>query len=144
MHAERRRLETRAGTRALGCYRQAILVLRWLLDGTRMRQLATDNAISRSTGYAYLHEGLTVLAALTSAFARDSTIVDEKPPESPSPKPAPTDRHHHHHHRTPRHQADQGPARWSRAGPLPATLIGNLNDGIVCKISDGQQRAGCG
>jgi DDE superfamily endonuclease len=63
LNAERRRLGTRAGTRSLGCYRQAILVLRWLLDGTRIRQLAADNALSRSTGYAYLHEGLTVIAA---------------------------------------------------------------------------------
>jgi hypothetical protein len=63
LHAERRRLGTRAGTRSLGCYRQAILVLRWLLDGTRVTQLAADNQISRSTGYTYLHEGLTVLAA---------------------------------------------------------------------------------
>jgi hypothetical protein len=47
----------------LGCYRQAILVLRWLLDGTRITQLAADNQVSRSTGYTYLHEGLTVLAA---------------------------------------------------------------------------------
>jgi hypothetical protein len=38
LHAERRRLGTRAGTRVLGCYRQAVLVLRWLLDGTRITQ----------------------------------------------------------------------------------------------------------
>jgi hypothetical protein len=63
LYAERRRLGTRAGTRALGCYRQAIMVLRWLLDGTRVTQLAVDNQVSRSTGYAYLHEGITVLAA---------------------------------------------------------------------------------
>src|SRR3954447_10196305 len=63
LHAERRRLGTRAGTRKLGCYRQAVLVLRWLLDGTRIRQLAVDNAVGRSTGYAYLHEGLRVVAA---------------------------------------------------------------------------------
>jgi hypothetical protein len=63
LHTERQRLGTRAGTRSLGCYRQAILVLRWLLDGTRVAQLAADNAISRSTGYTYLHEGITVLAA---------------------------------------------------------------------------------
>src|SRR4051812_46145645 len=63
LHAERQRLGTRAGTPALGCYRQAILVLRWLLDGTRITQLAVDNQISRSTGYAYLHEGIAVLAA---------------------------------------------------------------------------------
>jgi DDE superfamily endonuclease len=76
LHAERRRLATRAGTRSLGCYRQAILVLRWLLDGTRMRQLATDNAISRSTGYAYLHEGLTVLAG--QAPALNSVLIAAK------------------------------------------------------------------
>jgi hypothetical protein len=63
LHAERRRLGTRAGTRSLGCFKQAILVLRWLLDGTRVKQLAVDNALSRSTGYAYLHEGIRVLAA---------------------------------------------------------------------------------
>jgi hypothetical protein len=63
LHAERQRLGTRTGTRALGCYRQAVLVLRWLLDGTRITQLAPDNALSRSTGYTYLHEGLTALAA---------------------------------------------------------------------------------
>src|SRR3954466_13828541 len=62
LHVERQRLGTRAGTRSLGCYRQAILVLRWLLDGTRIIQLAIDNQVSRSTGYAYLHEGLTVIA----------------------------------------------------------------------------------
>ena len=63
LYAERQRLGTRAGRRSLGCFRQAILVLRWLLDGTRVTQLAGDNAISLSTGYAYLHEGLAVLAA---------------------------------------------------------------------------------
>ena len=61
--AERARRGTRAGTRALTCRDQAILVLRWFLDGTRMRQLARDNAISDSTGYDYLHEGIDVLAA---------------------------------------------------------------------------------
>jgi hypothetical protein len=34
LYAERRRRGTRAGRRALSCYRQAMLVLRWLLDGT--------------------------------------------------------------------------------------------------------------
>lgn len=61
--AERARRGTRSGTRALTCRDQAILVLRWFLDGTRMRQLARDNTISDSTGYAYLHEGIDVLAA---------------------------------------------------------------------------------
>lgn len=60
---ERVRRGTRAGTRALPCRDQAVLVLRWFLDGTRMRQLADDNQISVSTGYDYLNEGIDVLAA---------------------------------------------------------------------------------
>jgi hypothetical protein len=61
--AEQRRRRTRPKRRALGCYRRAILVLRWFLDGTRLAQLATDNRIGRSTAYRYLHEGIDVLAA---------------------------------------------------------------------------------
>ena len=61
--ADRRRRRTRPKRRALGCYRQAVLVLRWFLDGTRLAQLATDNRIGRSTAYRYLHEGIDVLAA---------------------------------------------------------------------------------
>jgi hypothetical protein len=60
---ERRRRGTRNRRRALGCYRQAVLVLRWFLDGTRLAQLAADNRIGRSTAYRYLHEGIDVLAA---------------------------------------------------------------------------------
>jgi hypothetical protein len=63
LHTERQRLGTRAGTRSLGCFKQAVLVLRWLLDATKVKQLALDNTISVSTGYTYLHEGITVLAA---------------------------------------------------------------------------------
>src|SRR5688500_19159336 len=61
--AERRRRGTRGRRRALGCYRQAVLLLRWFIDGTRLAQLATDNAIGRSTAYRYLHEGIDALAA---------------------------------------------------------------------------------
>jgi hypothetical protein len=63
LHEERLRRGTRAGTRALSPYKQAVLVLGWFLDGTRMAQLAADNDISRSTAYDYLHEGIDVLAA---------------------------------------------------------------------------------
>jgi hypothetical protein len=62
LHAHRRAIGTRCGTRALGCFAQAVLVLRWFLDGTRLAQLATDNAIGRSTTYRYLHEGIEILA----------------------------------------------------------------------------------
>lgn len=58
----RERLGTRKGTRALGPFKQAVLVLRWFVDGTRLVQLARDNGISAPTAYRYLHEGLTVLA----------------------------------------------------------------------------------
>jgi hypothetical protein len=61
--AERRHRGTRGRRRALGCYRQAVLVLRWFVDGTRLAQLATDNRIGRSTAYRYLHEGIDALAA---------------------------------------------------------------------------------
>jgi hypothetical protein len=61
--ADRRRRRTRSRRRALGCYRQAVLVLRWFLDGTRLAQLATDNRIGRSTAYRYLHEAIDALAA---------------------------------------------------------------------------------
>ena len=60
--ADRRRRRTRPTRRALGCYRQAVLVLRWFLDGTRLAQLACDNRIGRSTAYRYLHEGIDALA----------------------------------------------------------------------------------
>jgi hypothetical protein len=63
LHAERIRRGTRTGTRALGCFKQAVLILRWFLDGSRLAQLAADNAIGKSTAYDYLHEGITVLAA---------------------------------------------------------------------------------
>jgi hypothetical protein len=60
----RRAIGTRAGTRVLSPFRQAVLALRWFLDNTRIRQLASDNAISGSTAYDYLHEAIDILAAL--------------------------------------------------------------------------------
>jgi DDE superfamily endonuclease len=63
LHAERVRRGTRKGTRALGTYKQAVLVLRWFLDDTRMSALARDNNIAVSTAYEYRDEGIAVLAA---------------------------------------------------------------------------------
>jgi hypothetical protein len=62
LHLERRARGTRKGRRALSCFAHAVLVLRWFLDATRIDQLARDSGISLSTGYRYLHEGITVLA----------------------------------------------------------------------------------
>ncbi|MEH1017978.1 transposase family protein, partial [Micromonospora sp. CPCC 206060] len=99
---ERARRGTRAGTRALSCRDQAILVLRWFFDGTRITQLATDNQISVSTGYDYLHEGIDVLAArapglhgaLLAAKAAghchvniDGTLIETDRCRTPGPTP---------------------------------------------------------
>ncbi|TDC87047.1 transposase family protein [Actinomadura sp. 7K507] len=69
LHAERRRRGTRRGRRRLGCFVQAVLVLRWFLDGTRVKQLAADHGISGKTVYRYLHEGIDVLAAQAPGLA---------------------------------------------------------------------------
>jgi hypothetical protein len=88
LNAERARRGTRAGTRAMGCFKQAILVLRWFLDGTRLRQLAADNSIGKSTAYDYLHEGIGVLAARAPKL--ESALLAAKAagtPTSPSTEP---------------------------------------------------------
>jgi len=56
-------LGTRPGRRALGCWGQAVLVLRWLRQAADVTGLARDNGVSPATAYRYLHEGLDVLAA---------------------------------------------------------------------------------
>src|SRR5947208_16118381 len=60
--AERRRRGARRGRRPLGCYRQAVLVLRWFVDGTRLAQLAADHRASAPTAYRSPHEGSDVPA----------------------------------------------------------------------------------
>jgi hypothetical protein len=115
LNAERARRGTRTGTRSLGCFRQAVLVIRWFLDGTRMAQLAADNAISTSTGYDYLHEGIDALAArapgLESALLAakmaghghigvDGTLILTDRCRTPGPTPGVdlwwSGKHHHH------------------------------------------------
>lgn len=61
--AHRRAIGTRKGTRRLTPWVQAIYTLRFLIDGSRIKQLAVDNALPKSTAYEYLWEGLEVLAA---------------------------------------------------------------------------------
>jgi hypothetical protein len=86
----------------LGCFKQAVLILRWFLDGTRVAQLARDNAISKSTGYDYLNEGIDALAAqaptlhgaLLAAKAAgydhvniDGTLIETDRVSTPGPTP---------------------------------------------------------
>jgi hypothetical protein len=61
--AERHRRGTPAGSRALTCYWEAVLALRWFRDRTSPAALARDHGISRATAYRYLDEVTELLAA---------------------------------------------------------------------------------
>jgi hypothetical protein len=60
--SHRRRIGTPRGSRALGPFRQAVLVLRWFRERGCVHCLARDAGVSQATGYRYLHEGIDVLA----------------------------------------------------------------------------------
>jgi hypothetical protein len=115
LNQERRRRGTRANRRALNCFKQAVLVLRWFLDGTRVKQVARDNGIGKFTAYDYLHEGITALAgrapnlnsALLAAKAAgyshiniDGTIIETDRCSAPGPTPGVdlwwSKKHHNH------------------------------------------------
>ncbi len=72
--AERRRRGTPKGSRALTCFWQAVLGLRWFRDRTTCDALARDHGISRATAYRYVDEVIAVLASeapeLCEALAR--------------------------------------------------------------------------
>ncbi len=112
LSAERARRKTRQGRRVLGCYRHAVLVLRWLFDGTRIAQLAVGSAISASTAYRCLHEAIDVL------FAAAPSLPGRRPRRRAHPRPP--RRHTDPHRPLPRHRTDRrgGPRR---GGPAAST-----------------------
>ena len=61
--AERRRRGTPKGSRALTCFGQAVLGVRWFRDRTAPDALARDHGVSRATAYRYRDEVIDVLAA---------------------------------------------------------------------------------
>lgn len=61
--AHRRAHDLRPAQRAATSHKQAMLVLRWLKDATRIRLLAHDTGVSIATAYRYLHEALAVIAS---------------------------------------------------------------------------------
>ncbi len=64
LKAHRRVLGTRRGARALTCFRQAVLGLRWFRHAQAdITALGRDNGISRATAYRYVDEVILVLAA---------------------------------------------------------------------------------
>ncbi|MFD1503997.1 transposase family protein, partial [Streptosporangium lutulentum] len=62
LSAERRRLGTRSGSRALTCFEQAVMGLRWFRDRTDRAALGRDHGVSRATAYRYIDEVIDVLA----------------------------------------------------------------------------------
>lgn len=65
----RRSIGTRSGTRRLTPWSQAMLVLRFLIDGTRISRLAADNVLPSTMTYDNRWEGLEVLAATAPSLA---------------------------------------------------------------------------
>lgn len=63
LRAERRLRGTPRGSRALSCFWQAVMVLRWFRGQTDIPKLGRDHAVSRATAYRYIDEAITVLAA---------------------------------------------------------------------------------
>ena len=64
LKAERRRRGTRKNSRALTCFRQAVLGLRWFRQDPDITALGRDHGISRATAYRYVDEVIDVLSAL--------------------------------------------------------------------------------
>jgi hypothetical protein len=62
LREERRARGTRAGTRALTCFYQALLVLVWFRKGEDLMLLGAGFGVSRATAYRYRDEGVAVLA----------------------------------------------------------------------------------
>jgi hypothetical protein len=63
LRTERKARGTRTGTRALTCWVQALFVIAWFRDRPNITRHGAAFAISQSTAYRYLHEGIDVLAA---------------------------------------------------------------------------------
>jgi hypothetical protein len=61
--AERRNRGTRTGTRALTCWRHALMVLVWFRKNEDKTLLGAGFGVSRATAYRYLAEGVAVLTA---------------------------------------------------------------------------------
>jgi hypothetical protein len=59
----RRRADRRGWQRAATPRTQALMVLRWFKDATRVSALARDAGVSLATAYRYLHEAIDVIAA---------------------------------------------------------------------------------
>lgn len=106
--------DIRPWQRAASCRTQAVLVLRWFKDATRLRMLARDAKVSIATAYRYLHEAINVIVAhgdeLVDVLARglqegwgyvclDGTLIPSTrcAERSPSGRDVWYSGKHHHH-----------------------------------------------
>ncbi|MET8364531.1 transposase family protein [Micromonospora sp. NPDC005194] len=60
---EHRARGTRKGTRAMTCFRQALMALVWFRKGGDKTLLGAGFAVSRAAAYRYIAETITVLSA---------------------------------------------------------------------------------
>ncbi len=156
--SERSRRQTRRGRRALGCHQQAVLVLCWFLDATRVAQLAADNQLSSSTAYRYLHEGIDVLAgaapglhgALLAArtaghshVCLDGTLIPSDRSRTPGPSPGIdlwwSGKHHRHGGNIQVVTAPDGWPLWTspvRPGREHDTTCARAHDGLLDAIDE--------
>jgi hypothetical protein len=81
--AERRRGLPRG--RALTCFWEAVLVLRWFRERTSPDALAGDHGISRATAYRYRDEVIAVLASQSPDQPAPARSVISPAPPSSSP-----------------------------------------------------------
>lgn len=158
LHGERQRRGTRKGTRALSTDKQAVLVLRWFLDDTRMSALARDNSIALSTAYDYRDEGIAVLAAhrpslhgaLLAAKAAghshvivDGTLIHTDRISTPGPTPGVdlwwSGKHHHHGGNIQVVSAPDGWPLWTsnvRPGREHDTSAARADPDLLARITD--------
>jgi hypothetical protein len=76
--AERRERGTRAGTRALSCWRQAVFVLVWFRERRPVALTGRGLGISQATAYRYLAEAIDVLAAQAPDLHQALQLVAEQ------------------------------------------------------------------
>ena len=63
LRAERRQRRTRPGSRALTCWREALMVLAWMRNHGDIALIGAGFGVSRATSYRYRDEVIDVLAA---------------------------------------------------------------------------------
>jgi hypothetical protein len=78
LRAERRARGTRAGTRRLTCFKQALMVLAWFRTQGDVQIMGAGFGVSRATAYRYRDEGVTVLAERVPDLHEALTEVAEQ------------------------------------------------------------------